>query len=187
MALGLWSVIDIETTGISPATDEIIDLGFLQFDGTKLVRTYSSLVRCENPVSSFITKLTGITNDLLKKAPMWTTVEVDLLSLEGHALLAHNANFDMTVLRKLFQLYKIDNPSIKYIDSLEIARKMLPRLQNHRLNTVCEYFGIELNHHDALSDARGSCLIALNAMAALEDFDLQLLIDKLDLRIGYII
>jgi DNA polymerase-3 subunit epsilon len=55
------------------------------------------------------------------------------------------------------------------------------------LNTVCEYFGIELNHHDALSDARGACLIALNAMAALEDFDLQLLIDKLDLRIGYII
>ena len=64
---------------------------------------------------------------------------------------------------------------------------MLPRLQNHRLNTVCEYFGIELNHLDALSDARGSCLIALNAMAALEDFDLQLLIDKLDLRVGYII
>ena len=106
---------------------------------------------------------------------------------ETSIVMAHNANFDMTVLRKLFQLYKIDYPRIKYIDSLEIARKLLPGLKNHRLNTVCEHFGIELNHHDALSDARGSCLIALNAMAVLEDFDLQTLIDKLDLRIGHII
>ena len=63
MGLGSWAVLDIETTGINPATDEIIDLGFLQFEGTKLVRTYSSLVRPENQVSSFITKLTGITNE----------------------------------------------------------------------------------------------------------------------------
>ena len=102
MALGLWSVIDIETTGISPATDEIIDLGFLQFDGTKLVRTYTSLVRCENPVSSFITKLTGITNEHIKKAPLWSTVEVDLLSLEGHSLLAHNASFEESFLKRYF-------------------------------------------------------------------------------------
>ena len=102
MALGLWAVIDIETTGISPATDEIIDLGYLQFEGTKLVRTYSSLVRAEHPVSSFISKLTGITNELLKKAPMWAQVEPDLLSLESHALLAHNANFEESFLKRYF-------------------------------------------------------------------------------------
>jgi DNA polymerase III epsilon subunit-like protein len=81
MALGLWSVIDIETSGINPATDEIIDLGFYQFDGTKLIRTYTSLVRSENAISSYITKLTGITQTMLQKAPLWSQVENELLSL----------------------------------------------------------------------------------------------------------
>ena len=102
MGLGLWSVIDIETTGVNPGTDEIIDLGFYQFEDTKLVRTYSSLVRCENPVSSFITKLTGISNELIKRAPMWAQVEPDLLLLEGHSLLAHNSNFEESFLKRYF-------------------------------------------------------------------------------------
>ena len=73
MGLGSWSVIDIETTGINPATDEIIDLGFYQFEGTKLVRKFSSLVRSENPISNFISKLTGISNEQVAKAPAWNS------------------------------------------------------------------------------------------------------------------
>jgi len=102
-------------------------------------------------------------------------------------LMAHNASFDMSVLKSLLRLYHIEPPTIKYIDSLEIARKVYPFLRNHRLNTVCEHLEIELNHHEALSDARGSCLIALNTMALIEDFDVQTLIDRLNLKIDYIL
>src|SRR5690242_13594696 len=102
MTLGSWAVIDIETTGVSPANDEIIDVGFLQFEGTKLVRTYSSLVRAQNPVSSFITKLTGITNEQLVHAPTWDQVENEVMTLEGHALLAHNASFEKGFLERYF-------------------------------------------------------------------------------------
>ena len=77
MDLGHWSVIDIETTGINPGVDEIIDLGFLQFEGTKLVRKFSSLVRPAHEISPFIAKLTGITNKMLGLAPLWDKVEID--------------------------------------------------------------------------------------------------------------
>ena len=70
---------------------------------------------------------------------------------------------------------------------MEIARKVYPFLRNHKLNTVCEHLEIELNHHEALSDAKGSCLIALNTMALLGDFEVEALIDRLNLRINYII
>lgn len=102
-------------------------------------------------------------------------------------LMAHNASFDMSVLKSLFRLYNIDPPTLKYIDSLEIARKVYPFLRNHKLNTVCEHLEIELNHHEALSDARGSCLIALNTMAFIENFEIETLIDRLNLKIDYII
>ncbi len=155
MALGLWSVIDIETTGISPATDEIIDLGFLQFEGTKLVRTYSSLVRCENPVSSFITKLTGITNELLKKAPMWSTVETDLLELEGHSLLAHNANFEESFLKRYFDRIPQKGRRESYQDSMFYLALLFPEAQAMNLEYFINLLGIaEKEEHRGLADSR---------------------------------
>ena len=155
MALGLWSVIDIETTGISPATDEIIDLGFLQFDGTKLVRTYTSLVRCENPVSSFITKLTGITNDHLKKAPLWSTVEVDLLSLEGHALLAHNANFEESFLKRYFDRLPQSGTRESYQDSMFYLALLFPDAPALNLEYFINLLGIsDKEEHRGLADSR---------------------------------
>lgn len=107
--------------------------------------------------------------------------------IEDSILMAHNASFDMAVLTSLFKLYHIETPTLKYIDSLEIARKAYPFLKNHKLNTVCEYLEIDLNHHEALSDAKGSCLIALNTMALIGDFELETLIERLNLRISRII
>ena len=181
--------IDFETANQNMGS--ACSIGIVVSEGSEIIFESNHLLRPHHSVFYFDPKNISIHNilpsDVEYEVEFDQVFEILRPWFETSILMAHNAIFDMTVLRKLFQLYKIDNPRIKYIDSLEIARKMLPRLQNHRLNTVCEYFGIELNHHDALSDARGSCLIALNAMAALEDFDLQLLIDKLDLRIGYII
>ena len=155
MALGLWSVIDIETTGISPATDEIIDLGFLQFDGTKLVRTYTSLVRCENPVSSFITKLTGITNDHIKKAPLWSTVEVDLLSLEGHSLLAHNASFEESFLKRYFDRLPQTGTRESYQDSMFYLALLFPDAPALNLEYFINLLGIaEKEEHRGLADSR---------------------------------
>jgi DNA polymerase-3 subunit epsilon len=90
--------------------------------------------------------------------------------------------FDMGVLNALISEYGISKPLCNYIDTVEIARRMWPFLPNHRLNTVCEYLGIELNHHEALSDARGSALILMNAMVEVNDFNINSFINHLKLK-----
>lgn len=155
MGLGSWSVIDIETTGINPASDEIIDLGFYQFEGTKLVRTFSSLVRSENPVSSFITKLTGISNEQLKKAPLWSQAETELLSLEGHALLAHNAGFEESFLKRYFDRLPQNGPRESYQDSLYYLALLFPEASSLNLEYFINLLGIaDKEEHRGLADSR---------------------------------
>lgn len=155
MGLGSWAVIDIETTGVNAGTDEIIDLGFLQFEGTKLVRSYTSLVRCQNPVSTFITKLTGITNEVLQKAPLWNTVEPELLTLESHALLAHNANFEESFLKRYFDRIQQVNGRESYQDSLYYLALLFPEAATLNLEFFINLLGIaEKEEHRGLSDSR---------------------------------
>lgn len=155
MELGLWAVIDIETTGINPGTDEIIDIGFLQFDGTKLLRTYSSLVRSQNPVSSFITKLTGITNENVKRAPLWDQVEPELLTLESHALLAHNSAFEKSFLERYFDRLPQMNDRETYQDSLLYLALLFPESSTLNLEYFINLLGIsEKEEHRGLADSR---------------------------------
>lgn len=166
MGLGSWAVIDIETTGVNPGSDEIIDLGFLQFEGTKLVRTYSSLVRSENQVSSFITKLTGITNEQLHKAPLWSTVEPELVSLESHSLLAHNASFEESFLKRYFDRLPQTNPRESYQDSLFFLGLLFPESSTLNLEYFINLLGIaEKEEHRGLADSRDllkTILVATN-------------------------
>lgn len=153
--LGSWSVIDIETTGINPGNDEIIDLGFLQFEGTKLVRTYTSLVRPQNTVSSFITKLTGITNDQLSRAPLWDNVHDDLVSLEAHALLAHNAGFEESFLKRYFDRLPQSGARETYQDSLLYLALLFPEASSLNLEYFINLLGIaEKEEHRGLADSR---------------------------------
>lgn len=155
MALGLWAVIDIETTGVNPATDEIIDVGFLQFEGTKLVRSYSSLVRCQNSVSSFITKLTGISNEMLQKAPMWEQAQVEVLSLESHSLLAHNAKFEEGFLKRYFDRLPSGNGRESFHDSMYYLSLIFPESSTLNLEYFLNLLGLaQKEEHRGLADSR---------------------------------
>lgn len=129
-SLGKWALLDIETTGIDAGYDDIIDLGYLQFEGTKLVKKYSSLVRTEVKLSQFIQKLTGINQSMVSKAPRWQEVENDLLELEGHQLVAHNSEFERKFLEKYFDKFDADereefNDSLLYLGLLHPGRSSL--------------------------------------------------------------
>ena len=108
--LGNWAVIDLETSGVNPNDDSIIDVGFLQFEGTKLVRKYNSLVRFpmsplhHDNYSQFIQKLTGITPKMLKSAPLWEEVLPEVQTLVDHHLLAHNSDFEESFLADWIKL-----------------------------------------------------------------------------------
>lgn len=156
MSLGHWAVIDIETTGINPGNDAIIDLGFYQFEGTKLIKTFSSLVRSEFPISPFITKLTGITNDQVMKAPVWEKVEHDLLELEKHSLVAHNAGFEESFLKKYFD--KVEKGSTyreTYQDSILFFGLLFPEFSTLNLEVIMNHLQIaEKEEHRGLADSR---------------------------------
>ncbi|RLA64863.1 MAG: hypothetical protein DRQ88_10265 [Epsilonproteobacteria bacterium] len=103
-----WAVLDIETTGIDANYDCIIDVGFLQFEGVKLVKKYSSLVKnLKTPLPHFIQKLTSISQEMLDGAPSWDRVEPEVLELYGHKIIAHNASFEKSFLDSQFE--KIDD------------------------------------------------------------------------------
>ena len=101
--LGKWALIDIETTGIDPSREAIIDVGFLLFEGTELVQEYSSLVKTDIPLSHFIQNLTGIKPKLLANAPSWDRVLEDLEVLDGATLIAHNSDFEKQFLAEEFR------------------------------------------------------------------------------------
>ncbi len=164
MGLGTWSVIDIETTGINPGTDEIIDLGYLQFEGTELVRSYTSLVRPENTISSFISKLTGITNEHLQKAPLWSVVEPELLSLESHSLIAHNAAFEESFLSRYFERLPSNGKRESYQDSLYFLALIFPEASSLNLEYFINLLGIaEKEEHRGLADSRDLLKVMLVA------------------------
>jgi ATP-dependent DNA helicase DinG len=141
-SLGQWALIDIETTGLDPSYDQIIDLGYLQFDGTKLIKKYSSLVRTEVKLSKFIEKLTGITQEMISNAPLWDKVEQDLLDLDGHALIAHNAQFEEMYLKKYFDRIDEGQTREQYCDSMYFLSLLFPERSTLNLESFMIDLGV---------------------------------------------
>jgi ATP-dependent DNA helicase DinG len=162
--LGKWAVIDIETTGIDANYDEIIDIGYLQFDGTQLVKTYSSLVYTENKLSEFIQKLTGIQQQEVNKAPHWSKVEPELLELDGHHLLAHNAAFENNFLSPYFEALAPRETQEFYQDSIHFLGLLYPNRATMNLESFLIDMKIaEKELHRGLSDSMDMLKVILLA------------------------
>lgn len=177
-------VIDFETANQHMAS--ACAIGVLVIEDGMVVEEYATLIQphpAYDHFDQFNIQIHHITPDMVKDAPTFASIYPDLLlRMDDCILMAHNAAFDMAVLRSLIHTYGLKKPKVTYVDSLEVARRCFPQLRNHKLNTVCDHLDISLNHHDALSDARGSALIALNTMALLEEFDTEHWISALQLK-----
>lgn len=138
-SLGAWAVIDIETNGVDPTNDSIIDVGYLQFAGTKLVKKYSSLVQFpQSPIhhdnlSFFIQKLTGITQEMLTGAPQWNNVKLDVQDLYGHHLIAHNAKFEEAFLGHYFEEIADGSSREQFEDSMYYLSLLFPQFDTLNL------------------------------------------------------
>jgi len=163
--LGNWAVIDLETSGVNPNDDSIIDVGFLQFEGTKLVRKYNSLVRFpmsplhHDNYSQFIQKLTGISPKMLKSAPLWEDVLPEVQSLVDHHLLAHNSDFEKSFLSDWMELsnqakYEEEESTTSYEDSMYYLSLLHPEKTSLKLETFISDYGIrEHEIHRGYEDA----------------------------------
>lgn len=144
-----YCVLDTETTGLSSYYDEIIEIGILKVRDNKIVGRYSQLIKPKYEINSFITNLTGITNDMVKDMPTINLVMDDVLSFIGNdIILGHNTSFDLRFLEAGFNI-ELKN---EYMDTIQFARKLFPELKHHRLSNLTKYLGISNNEHRSISD-----------------------------------
>jgi len=106
--------------------------------------------------------------------------------LDGKLVVAHNAAFDMNVLRKTLDSYNIPYPSLNYFCSMIMSRNFYPYLENSKLNTINEHLGYKFNHHNASADASASANIVINIIEELKTYDINELSKLVCFKIGKI-
>lgn len=148
-----YCVIDIETTGLSPASCEIIELAALKVRGDQLVDVFQSLVKPRQPVSSFITNLTQIDNEMLRHAPRIEDVIDDYLRFIGDdILIGHNVRFDLSFIEA-----NAEGLKGQYLDTMSLSRKFHREEKRHRLQDLCSRFRIiNDSAHRALGDCKAT-------------------------------
>jgi len=147
-------VFDIETTGLDPKIDSIIDLGAAKIQNGLIVETFQTLIDPLRPIPPNSIEIHHITDQMVQGQPTIEPVLLDFLKfVQGCTIVAHNIDFDYSFISLNGQKYDIyfDNPRL---DTVAMARKKYPKLHNHRLETLCKYLEIPNNTaHRALSDA----------------------------------
>ena len=149
-----FTVVDIETTGLSSAGAEIIEISALRYRGGKKVAVFSSLLKPRYAIPYFITELTGITNAMVKDAPERTGVLSDFYEFVGKdVIVGHNVNFDVNFLYDEISVYLGKALENDFVDVLRLSRHYLPFLPSHKQTALAEYFGISAEGaHRALRD-----------------------------------
>lgn len=149
-----FTVIDVETTGVSPEWDEIIEIAALKCRDYKVVSEYSSFVKPKFPVDEFITELTGITNDMLASAHSINEVLPDFIAFVGNDIVvAHNANFDVNFIYDNCISSMESSFDNDFVDTMRLSRRIHQDMAHHRLVDLCGKYGvINSSAHRSLSD-----------------------------------
>ena len=153
-------VFDVETPNRLNHRMSAIGISIIE-DG-EIVGDYYSLVNPETYFDYFNIQLTGITPESVETAPSFPELwrEIEPIMSSG-MIVAHNAVFDLSVLKKCLQDYNIDwRPYTRYVCTVQMGRRLLPGI-SHRLNRMCDSYGSELEHHRADSDSRACAEILL--------------------------
>lgn len=148
-------VIDLETTGLDPKYDEIIEIAALKVKNGKIIDSFESLANPMCEIDEFITELTGITNEQLEQAPLLNDIFPTALDFIGNSIvIGHNINFDINFLYDKSEEL-LDKPfQNNYIDTMRLSRNLFPNFNHHRLIDLVERFGISDSVcHRAFSDA----------------------------------
>jgi DNA polymerase-3 subunit epsilon len=140
-------------------------VGIVIADAYGIADEYYSLINPLMDFSPYNIQVHGITERDVADAPtfpeIWETLKI---YLDNNLVIAHNANFDMSVLRNTLDHYSLAYPEMDYLCTVNISRKIWPELYNHKLNTVAAYHDIVFDHHQALDDARAAAKIFMKAM-----------------------
>jgi DNA polymerase-3 subunit alpha (Gram-positive type) len=177
---GAYVVFDIETTGFSAAKDKIIEIGAVKVINGEFTDKFSTFINPGVPIPYEIEQLTSITDDMVISAPRIDAVLPEFLAFcEGCSLVAHNASFDVGFLQKNAGRLGIE-VNFTVIDTVGLARILLPELSRYKLNVVARALGVSLeNHHRAVDDAGATAEIFVKLCAMLKEREVTT-VDEID-------
>lgn len=150
-----FCIIDVETTGLSPRTNNIIEIGLVKVSGLKIIDTFHSLVNPGRDIPYYITQLTGINNQDIYEAPFFEDIVDEIEEFIGENILtAHNFPFDISFLKKEFRYCGKNKPDNPNLCTLKLARRLYPHLKSKSLHSLSKYLKLtNKNEHRALGDA----------------------------------
>ena len=153
-------VFDVETP--NHYNNRMSAIGITVIENNIITDEFYSLVNPETYFDDFNVSLTGISEETVWDAPIFPELweEIEPIMSSG-LLVAHNAVFDIGVLKKCLEHYEIDwKPYVRYACTVQMGRRLLPGMK-HNLNVLCDYYGIGLQHHHAASDSHACAEILL--------------------------
>lgn len=163
----IFSVVDVETTGLSAHRDRVTEIAVVQVRNGEIVHTYTTLINPECDIPPFVQQMTGITPSMVQGAPKFNQVAADLdRLLRGTVLVAHNARFDQGFLTAEFGRCKCALPELVVVDTVALARKTIRGIVNYRLETLCQHLGLKPGGHRALGDATATAQLFLILLGA---------------------
>ncbi len=164
-------VFDLETTGAKAPPCRVTEIGAYRVREGQIVGEFQTLLNPGMPIPPFITALTGISDEMVRDAPLFSEVVQTFLEFIGDSVLvAHNSGFDMRFLNheigRVFEDYRLANPCLC---TVQLSRRLLPDIANHKLKTVAEHYDIDLvNHHRASADAHATAHIFINLLKRMQ-------------------
>lgn len=149
-----YTVIDIETTGLDPRFDEIIELGAIRYRDDQEELRFQTLVKPSKSIPLFIEELTGISNEMVAEAPSLDVVLPGYLSFIGDdILLGHNVNFDINFIYDETQRHGFPNFQNDYMDTMYLSRRLFKDQTTHKLSAVCQHLNVpQTEEHRVLAD-----------------------------------
>jgi DNA polymerase III subunit epsilon len=156
----LYTVIDVETTGTVHKYGKITEIAIYVYNGKQITDSFVSLVNPEVDIPIAITRLTGITNEMVSGAPRFYEIARKIAEITtGRIFVAHNVNFDYKFIQEEYARlgYHFNR---KKICTVQLARKLLPGLRSYSLGKLCDELGIPVEgRHRASGDAMATVLL----------------------------
>ncbi len=180
-------VLDVEAVTVRSLPARIIELGAYRLRGGEIVGEFETLINPEVPLPRFISSLTGISDDMLKHAPLFSAIVRSWLDFAGDAVLvAHNSDFDLRLLNReigrCFRGYCMRNAELCTVD---LARRLVRNSDGHNLDALADHFGFEISRrHRAAGDAFATARLFIQLLDQLEAHGVRTLAEARDFRAG---
>jgi DNA polymerase III epsilon subunit family exonuclease len=175
--LSEFVIFDVETTGLSPIDgDRIVEIAAVRIKGSQVVDRFYSLVNPQRSIPSQASMVNNITDDMVQKAPLAADILPQMIHFIGGACVAgHNVRFDLNFLcYELALIGRRLNDQTPAVDTLKMARDLLPYLSNHKLAYLARSLGVVVDQtHRAMADVELTVAVFLRLMEMAGDKDLQ--------------